>query len=264
MGFKRRPLLLLLIGILILGGCSTKGKNKSSGGSPETLYDKARSLFNRGKYQTAKEVFEDVKNYYPESSEALRADVKIGDCHLFLEEYEEALAIYEEFRKLRPYHADIPYILFQIGQAHFTQITSPDRDQTPAREALSNFLYLVENYPPSIFTEAANEKISICRRSLAEHELLVGRFYYRKGKYRGATARFEKVVHEYSETGLAPQALFYLGNTFLNLSLKDRAKEVFLEITHQYPDSEYASKANAILSTKWNEAEATTTGYGLF
>jgi outer membrane protein assembly factor BamD len=258
MANRKDPLIVLLIAILVLGGCSKKGKTRAFGGGPEKLYGKALSLFNRGKYQTAMDVFKDVRNYYPESSEAVRAEIKIADCHFFLLEYEEAVAIYEEFRKLHPYHEDIPYILFQIGQAYFRQVKSADRDQAPARKALSNFSYLVENYPPSIFTETAKEKIPICRQSLAEHEFLVGRFYYKKGNYQGAAARFQRILETYPDSELAAKALFYLGNAFMNLSLEDKAKAAFLEITRQYPSSEYASKAKAILRTHWKETGTTT------
>ncbi len=252
-----RPLAFILIVIAVLAGCSAKKRNEPFGGGPERLYGKALSLFNRGKYQTAIEVFQDVKNYYPESTYASRAEIHIADSHFFLQEYEEAIVIYEEFRKLHPYDGDIPYILFQIGQAYFKQIKSPDRDQTPAQKALSNFRYLTENYPPSIFTEAAHEKITICRRSLAEHEFLVGRFYYKKGYYRGAVARFEEIVTNYQDTELVPGALFHLGNAFLNLSLDDKARAAFLEIIRQYPDSEYSSKARSILDSRWKDDDTT-------
>jgi outer membrane protein assembly factor BamD len=201
------------------------------------------------------DVFKDVKNYYPESPEALRAEVRVADCHFSMEEFEEAVAIYQEFRKLHPYHEDIPYILFQIGQAYFKQIRSSDRDPTPARNALSNFQYLVQNYPPSIFTDAAEGKIPICLQNLAEHEFLVGRYYYKKKMYDGAIARFERVLQDYPDTEVAPKTLFYLGNTFLVQSLEERAKAAFLELTHRYPGSGYASKARAVLNTRWSESE---------
>ncbi len=253
----KRLLSSTLIACLILVGCSGKRKNEPFGGGPDRLYSKALSYFNRGKYQFAMEVFQDVKNYYPESPFATRAEIKIADAHFFLAEYEEAIVVYEEFRKLHPYHEDIPYILFQIGQSYYKQIPSPDRDPTPARKALSNFQYLVENYPPSIFTDAAQERIQICRRNLAEHEFLIGRFYYKKRNYRGAVARFEEIVMNYQDTELVPQALFHLGKSFLNLSLDDKARAAFLEITRQYPDSEYSSKAKGILNSRWNEKDAT-------
>jgi outer membrane protein assembly factor BamD len=123
-----------------------------------------------------------------------------------------------------------------------------------------NFQYFVENYPPSIFTEAAREKIVICRRSLAEHEFLVGKFYFRKRNYQGAVGRFEAILVAYPDTEVVPKALFYMGRAFMNLSLDDKAKTVFLEITHQYPNSEYASKAEVILRTEWNET-GTSTGW---
>jgi outer membrane protein assembly factor BamD len=257
MSFNRLAASILVL-FLILAGCSAKRRNEPFGGGPEKLYEKGLSRFNRGKYQTAIEIFNDVKNYYPESTYASRAEIKIADSHFFLAEHEEAIVIYEEFRKLHPYHEDIPYILFQIGQAYFKQVKSSDRDQTPARKALSNFRYLVENYPPSIFTETAKERIRICRRGLAEHEFIVGKFYYRKGNYRGAAARFEEIIAKYEDTGLVPQALFHLGKALMNLSLYDKAKETFLEITRQYPDSEYSPKAQAILKSALNAKDATT------
>ena len=250
MAHQRKYLVYLLILMLAFVGCSAKRRKTAGGKDSGELYGKALSRFNSGKYETALEDFQDVKNFYPESLEALRAEIKIADCHFYLSEYEEAVAIYEEFRKLHPYHEDIPYVLFQLGEAYFKQIRTVDRDPNPARNALSNFQYLVENYPPSIFTKTAQEKIAICREHLAGHEFLIGRFYYRKKKYQGAVARFEQVFVTYPDSEVAPKALFYMGKALLNLSLNDRAEATFREITHQYPNSEYASKAKTILQTQ--------------
>jgi outer membrane protein assembly factor BamD len=251
-------LVFLLVLALIFTGCSGRKRKSGPKEGPQELYEKALSRINRGKFETAKGDFEDVKNYYPEAPEALLAEIKVADCHFFLSEYEEAIAMYEEFRKLHPYHEDIPYILFQIGQSYFKQITTPDRDPNPAKKALSNFQYLVDNYPASVFTETAAEKIPVCRQSLAEHEFLVGRYYYRKGKNEGAVERFEAVILTFPDTDIAPKALFFMGKAYLDLSLPEKAKTAFLETTRLYPESEYASKAKTILKTEWNEeVEAT-------
>jgi outer membrane protein assembly factor BamD len=135
---------------------------------------------------------------------------------------------------------------------------SSDRDSAFARKALSNFQYLVENYPPSIFTEKALEKIPVCRQSLAEHEFLVGRFYYKKANYRGAVGRFEGVLNTFSDTDVAPKALYYMGKAFMKLSLPDKAKEAFLTITSRYSDSDYYARAKEILRDEWDETGAAT------
>jgi outer membrane protein assembly factor BamD len=241
--FRMKTIAIIVTTVLIMAGCAAKKKKATYGGGPDKLYAKGLARFNGEKHQSALEIFKDVKNYYPESPEAVRAEIRTADCHFFLAEYEEAIAIYEEFRKLHPYHEDIPYVLFQIGQAHFKQMRTPDRDQTPVREALSNFQYLVENYPSSIFTTMAAEKIPLCRLSLAEHEFLVGTFYYKRERFQGAASRFEAFLQEYADVELAPKALFYLGMSYLNLFLHDKADEVFLNLARDYPDSEYASRA---------------------
>ena len=241
--FRMRTIAIVMTMVLIMAGCAARKKKAGYGGGPAKLYAKGLARFNGEKYQTALEIFKDVKSYYPDSPEAVRSEIRTADCHFFLGEYEEAIAIYEEFRKLHPYHEDIPYVLFQIGQAHFTQMRTSDRDQTPVRKALSDFEYLVENYPSSIFTEMAAEKIPLCRRSLAEHELLVGMYYYKREKYQGAASRFETFLEEYADIELAPKALFYLGMSYQNLLLHDKADDVFLKLAHNYPDSEYASRA---------------------
>ena len=78
----------------------------------------------------------------------------------------------------------------------------------------------------------------------------------RKRNYPGAIGRFEVVLLSYPDTEVVPKALFYMGKAFMNLSLDEKARTAFLEITHRYPSSEYAAKADAILKTEWNETGA--------
>jgi len=116
--FRMRTIAIIVATVFIMVGCAAKKKKSTYGGGPAKLYAKGLARFNGEKHQKALEIFKDVKSYYPESPEAVRAEIRTADCHFFLAEYEEAIAIYEEFRKLHPYHEDIPYVLFQIGQAN--------------------------------------------------------------------------------------------------------------------------------------------------
>jgi DNA ligase (NAD+) len=44
-----------------------------------------------------------------------------------------------------------------------------DRDQTPTKKALSNFEYLIANYPPSLFVEKAKERIGRLKAQINYH-----------------------------------------------------------------------------------------------
>jgi len=161
---KRKFIMVLgfLCAVLVfLTGCSKskKGAIRTVEGSPEGLYKEGLALFNKRDYSDALEKFQEITSTFPDSPPyTVWAELKVADCHFFREKYVEAVAAYEEFRKVHPTHEEIPYVQYQIGMSYYNQTVSSDRDQTPTRKALSSFEYLVANYPPSLFTEKAKEK----------------------------------------------------------------------------------------------------------
>ncbi|NIS61614.1 MAG: outer membrane protein assembly factor BamD [Proteobacteria bacterium] len=246
---------------LLLGGCLWKKKGREENGTAAAhLYEKGLALYKKRIYDRALEVFNDLKASFPgEDPYYTWAELKIADCYFFKKEYTEAIGHYEEFKKFHPFHGEIPYVVFQIGLSYFKQMKSLDRDQEITRNALSNFEFLIANYPPSVLTEKAREKVKICKERLAGKELYVARFYYNKKKYQGAKARLEAVLKLYPEMDALDEALFYLGKSHLGLGEIDLARKVFNDLVGNYPDSEFSEEAKEELM-ELPEEEFTSTG----
>jgi len=242
-------LLLLFVLLSLLSGCAGKGKDvKTIKGDPEILYRQGLERFNKRDYSEALKIFEQVKSSFPDSPPyTLWAEVKVGDCHFFRKDYVEAIAAYEEFKKTRPTHEDIPYVQYQIGMAHFQQMRTLDRDQTPTKKALSNFEYLVANFPPNIFTEKAAEKIETCKNILADHEFYIGNFYYKKGKYQAAASRFEGRLEKFPKRADEDKALYLLGKSYLELDQWEKARDAFTRVVNEYPKSSHYRESKSIL-----------------
>jgi outer membrane protein assembly factor BamD len=153
--------------------------------------------------------FQDVKEKYSYSEYAILAELKIADCYLYWEKYEEAIASYRDFRKLHPTNEHIPYVIFQSGLCYFNQISSIDRDQTMTYKAIGEFEYLVANYPSCEYVQQSREKIVACRKKLAQHAFYVGKFYFKSKNYYAALKRFEEVLNNYPDLGLDEQAYRY-------------------------------------------------------
>ncbi|MFB0506879.1 MAG: outer membrane protein assembly factor BamD [Thermodesulfobacteriota bacterium] len=230
---------------LLLGGCLWKKRGREEKQpAAAALYEKGLALYKKRIYDRALEVFNDLKGSFPgEDPYYTWAELKIADCYFFKKEYTEAIGHYEEFKKFHPFHGEIPYVVFQIGLSYFKQMKSLDRDQGVTRKALSNFEFLIANYPPSVLTEKAREKVKICKERLAGKELYVARFYYKKKKYQGAKARFEAVLKLYPEVDALDEALFYLGKSHLRLGEIDLARKVFTDLVGNYPDSTFSDEA---------------------
>ena len=217
--FLRWTIFLPVI-LFLLFGCAGKRKDvKTISGDPEVLYKQGLVLFNKRDYPEALKKFEELKSSFPDSPPyTVWAELKIGDSHFLKKDYVEAIAAYEEFKKIHPTHEEITYVQYQIGMAYFNQMLTLDRDQTSTKKALSNFEYLIANYPPSLFTEKAKEKIGVCKRRLADHEFYIGDFYYHKGKFQAAVSRFEGLLKKFPKNPEEDKILYLLGKSYLELN----------------------------------------------
>ncbi|MGA2515712.1 MAG: lipopolysaccharide transport periplasmic protein LptA [Thermodesulfobacteriota bacterium] len=238
-------------------GCGGKGKEvRKIEGDPEILYKQALAQFNKKDYSDALKKFEELKSSFPDSPPYTHwAELKVGDCHFLKEDYVEAIAAYEEFKKTHPSHEEIPYVQFQIGMSYFNQMRTLDRDQTPTKKALSSFEYLVANYPPSLFTEKAKEKIGVCKKRLADHEFYIGVFYYNQERYRAAASRFEGLLEKFPKDPDQDKTLYLLGRSYLEFDQWEKAEAAFRKIVTEFPKSLHHAEAEAILEKGVKESK---------
>jgi outer membrane protein assembly factor BamD len=258
-GMKKKSffwcVLMVIILFAFLLACAGKG-GKRMEGDPQILYREGLVRFNKRDYSEALKRFEQLKSNFPDSPPyTIWAELKIGDCHFFRKEYVEAIAAYEEFRKIHPTHEEMPYVQYQIGMSYFNQMLSLDRDQTFAQKALSSFEYLAANYPPSLFTEKTKEKIEICRKRLADHEFYVGNYYYKRDRFDAASYRFQGLLEKYPKMPDEDRTLFLLGKSYLELNEGEKARGIFNRLIKEYPKSDYYEQAKKMIEQGINEKE---------
>ncbi len=184
--------------------------------------------YESGDYEGAKESFEKLKDWYPYSDYAKLAELKIADANYQLGNYEEAIFAYEEFESLHPRNEAIPYVIYMIGMCHFEQVDTPDRDQTPARNALETFGRLNRDFPNDPYAIKTQENINACLRSLAKSELSIGRFYYKSRHYKAALRRFKNVLTRYPDVGIHQDALKLIARTEAALAKSNQAGDSIL------------------------------------
>ncbi len=181
----------------------------------------AMDFYESGDYTRSIEKFEKLKDWFPFSRYAILAELKIGDAHYKLQQYEEAVFAYEEFEKLHPRNEAIPYVIYQIGRCYFDQIDTIDRDQIPARKALETFQRLMKQFPKDQYARAAENHINKCYKSLAGHEFIVGVFYYKSKHYQAACHRFMAVISNFPDVGYHQKALQYLAKCEASLAKQE-------------------------------------------
>jgi len=209
--------LLVFLMISLLSGCGTFGsifgKSKKKEAEPQDLFQKGVSLMDKGLYSDASEAFQELAEKYPFSKLAIEAELRYADSLFFKGAYEEAFEAYANFERLHPRDKSIPYVLYQMGMCHFKQMRGFDRDLEKAKDAKKAFERLIRQHPKSRYAVMAKEALTECFKALAYHEVYVGKFYFRSGKYEAALARFKEAIQQYPDVGQYNEALEFIAKS---------------------------------------------------
>lgn len=238
-------LLLLLSIVLLLTACSAKQPPRHSA---EQYFQEGERFFEKHLYDDAITSWEKVRDTYYSPELNRLAELKIAEAYYLSEHYQEAATAYADFLKQHPKDARIATVMYQLGMSHFQQMLSADRDQTATENALQVFTEFHRRFPNDQHTVEVAGLIRKCRDRLAEHEVYVGWFYQRTGKYQASIGRLEQALKKYPDYPGRDEAYFYLGRDYLKSGEKAKAKEIFNILFRQFPGSDYSDDAQDLLA----------------
>ena len=243
-------LFLFSLAIFLYGGCSHPPEKTEapSPPAPEMLYNEAMELYRNGNYIDSFTIFQKCHTRYPISEWGIKAELKMADCLYYQGQYGSAFIQYQEFTRLHPTHKFIDYAYYQMGMCYYKQICSIDRDQSFTQNAIKQFEKLLSLFPSSPYAPSAREKIKECKKYLAEHIIYIGNFYYRTGAFKAALHRYLEALNNYHDYLTSPDLLiFQLGKLYLRLNQPENARNQFITLIREYPESPFVSLCEALL-----------------
>jgi outer membrane protein assembly factor BamD len=80
------------------------------------------------------------------------------------------------------------------------------------------------------------------------HELYVARFYLNVGNFEAAVARAQYALRNFDGSGLEPEAMVLLGETYLKMKKNTEARETFNRVLTMYPESPFSVPARSFLN----------------
>ncbi|HTP64863.1 MAG TPA: outer membrane protein assembly factor BamD [Geobacteraceae bacterium] len=178
------------------------------------------------------------------------ADLRIADAQFESQKYLEASASYESFRKFHPNNMKAPYAMFRLALCYYNQMTGIDTDQTPVNNAVAMFENFLKQYPQSDYTADARVKLAECVDRQAQHEIYIGRYYYRTGKYGSSVKRLEECIARYPQAVSLDSAFVYLEKAYLKNGEKDKAREAYNRLLFRFPTSKLLKEAAENLDKK--------------
>ena len=227
--------------ISLMIGCASTDKNADT---PEGLFAIAQDYEKNERYELAVQKYNEVRNKFPYSSLAIKAELAAADVHFKSESWPEAQLAYQTFRELHPKHSQIDYVTFRIGLSYYNQLPDTvDRDLTLAKDAVAAFDSLLTTFPKSSYATEAREKRADCLKRLAGKEEYIGDFYFKRGLYDSALPRYETLLQSYSGLGFDARALSRAAIAASKTDQRDKAQRYLAQLKQSYPESDELANA---------------------
>lgn len=248
--------LLLGIGSSLFQASCASTSARGNATTVEDIYAQAMTDLKNGLYPEALDGFETIKARFPYSKYAALSDLRVADTHYERQQYVEAVDSYRNFLKYHPTHSEAPYAMFRIAESYKQQLPSDffilpppsEKDQATTKLAVSAYRDMLSRYPQSEYAEKAQAKLSECRRKLADHEMYVARFYFKREKYLASAMRAEGVLRDFSGLGLDPEALWIAGSSHYYTKDLDQARTLLTRLESEFSDTPEAGKAKSVLA----------------
>jgi len=232
---------LLVISIFLFAGCASISAKKNP--SPGELIAQGKIQVKIKSYDSAKKLFQQILEDYPDSKERVQALIFLANTHYLDREFEEAKFHYQKFIELYPANRFVDRAYYFKAMSDFKSREIATRDQTNTIAALEGFEDTIKRFPKSSYYQKAVKKKQECLDILATSEFEVGKFYYRTGAYQSAISRLKNMRETYSNLSFIDEAIFLIAESYFEEENYSEAKLNYLELLKNYPKSEFSLEA---------------------
>lgn len=258
------PMVLLAIAALhlaTLAGATACAPKQQQAASPQEYTENAKRAYEEAlvpyfeqDWEYATQLLEEVKREYGYSRYARLAELRLADAAFHQEKYAEAIAGYKRFVNDYPNDPEVPYARYKVTRALFAQqglslLLPPleERDLSNVQQAYSAIRAYLADYPTTKHRSELEYMLEVVTGLLARHELYVARFYLGRDNFQAAVDRAQYALEKYEDSGLEPEALVLLGETYLKMHQDDKARAVFESVLKDYPGSAFSVPARQFL-----------------
>ena len=250
--FLPKRALLVVLAAGLLSSCIHKKYEtpitKNTQQPDKVLFDQAVHDIEHGRYEVARISLQTLMNTYESSEYMAKAKLAIADSWYregSANGLAQAEAEYKDFILFYPQMEESAQAQNRVCEIHYKQMEKSDRDWSQTLRAEEECRTLLVQFPNSKFAPEAAQRLRNIDESLAQHEFVVGNFYYKREMNPAAANRLSALVDQYPLYSNAGEALYEAGEAYSKMGprFRKQAGEMFARIVREYPLSNRADDA---------------------
>ncbi|TDO96464.1 outer membrane protein assembly factor BamD [Marinomonas balearica] len=250
MGFLRTlPRMLVIVTFYsVLSACSNQTVREPD--LPEReYYDKAQEALDSGLPATAVKHLKDLTSRYPFGDYSTRAELD-----LIYAQYESGdyIASHATAKRFIHNHLDsdaLDYAYYMRGLStykgaetffgRYLDLNPAERDAHEFEKAFGEFAELLARFPASPYAVDAKARMIYLRNTVADHELQVAHYYFKRHASISALRRAQEVIQYYPSSMSVEEAIAVTIQAYLNMEQYELGQTNLAVLKKNYPDSQY-------------------------
>ena len=256
-----KKLSLSLIFLLsILNGCTFLDKvevDPYKGMTEIELYNEGSAFLANGDIPLAVTVFEMLEARFPFSTLAQQSVLDLAFAYYDFGQKDDTIAECDKFIDLYPNHPNLDYAYYlralsnlEKEQPFFQEILGQDvskYDVTRLKKAYDDFLLIGNRFKGSKYADDANNRLIFLRNSMANHEIYISKYYFKRGAYLASSERAKYMLEKYPGAPATKDALILLIKNYNNLGSSNLAEETAKVLITNYNNYTYQLDENKIV-----------------
>jgi outer membrane protein assembly factor BamD len=236
----------------LLAACGSTPKDENTQQGAERLYAQAKEDMASGSYDSAIKSLEKVEGRAAGTLLAQQATLDLAYAYYKTGEKATALSTLDRFIKLHPSSPGLDYALYLKGLVNFNDNRGmlgslagqdmSERDQQASRDAYQAFKQLVDQFPESKYATDARPRMDYIVNALADYELHVARYYFRRGAYLAAANRAQNAVQEFQQAPATEEALYIMAQSYDRLGLDQLRDDADRVLKKNFPNSRFLAE----------------------
>ncbi len=231
--------------------------------SAEAAYALGMRYLERGYYTKALEQLNRVRTYYRDDPHALKAELAIADVHFRKNEFDAARMAYEDFARAHPRYPGMDEVVYKLGLTWARKApTVAARDQTNTVQAVKVWSTFESRFPNSEHLPEVKAALTKANARLARKELVIARFYAKRGAWGSVVGRLEPMLRTYPDSPDAQEAQARLAEGWSRTDRRDLAEGMLTRMRSDAPTSAWTRYLEKVLGTPAGASAPESAGTG--
>ena len=245
----------------LLAACSETRTDAAETLPVDELYAAANTSLNTGNYARAARFYTRLIARFPFGRYTEQAELELAFAQYRNDDYEEALSTTNRFIRTYPTHPRVDYAYYLRGLINFDrevglleryiQSDATRRDLGFARQSFQDFGELLQRYPDSPYAADARQRMVHLRNELAQAELNIAQFYFRREAFIAAQSRAQYIVENYQQTPQVGDALAILTESYKRIGEDALSEQTRKVLQLNYPDHPYLTGSWPARGSRW-------------